>query len=73
MVTNGLRFLAGIAPQERAARPPDGASRRGQRPRRFVIREDDGSVDTMAIDHRDGRIAAIYLIRNPEKLQHVRF
>lgn len=39
----------------------------------FVVREDDGSVDTMAIDHRGGRITAIYVIRNPEKLQHVRF
>jgi len=27
----------------------------------------------MAIEHRDGRIVAIYLTRNPEKLRHVRF
>ena len=39
----------------------------------FVMREDDGSIDTMAIEHRDGRIVAIYLTRNPEKLRHVRF
>ena len=39
----------------------------------FVLRENDGSIDTMAIDHRDGRIVAIYLIRNPDKLQHVGF
>jgi RNA polymerase sigma-70 factor (ECF subfamily) len=39
----------------------------------FVLREDDGSIDTMAIDHRDGRIVGIYLTRNPEKLRHVRF
>jgi RNA polymerase sigma-70 factor, ECF subfamily len=38
-----------------------------------VMREDDGSIDTMAIEHRDGRIVAIYLTRNPEKLRHVRF
>jgi RNA polymerase sigma-70 factor, ECF subfamily len=35
--------------------------------------ENDGSIDTMAIEHYDGRIVAIYLTRNPEKLQHVRF
>jgi RNA polymerase sigma-70 factor (ECF subfamily) len=39
----------------------------------FVMREDDGSIDTMAIGHRDGRIVAIYLTRNPDKLRHVRF
>jgi len=39
----------------------------------FVIREEDGSVDTMAVDHSNGRITAIYVTRNPEKLQHVRF
>ncbi|HUI94520.1 MAG TPA: sigma-70 family RNA polymerase sigma factor [Xanthobacteraceae bacterium] len=39
----------------------------------FVLRETDGSLDTIAIEHRDGRIAAIYLTRNPEKLRHVRF
>jgi RNA polymerase sigma-70 factor, ECF subfamily len=39
----------------------------------FVLHEDDGSVDTMAFEHRDGRIVAIYIVRNPEKLQHVRY
>ena len=39
----------------------------------FVMREDDGSIDTMAIEHREDRIIAIYLTRNPEKLRHVRF
>jgi RNA polymerase sigma-70 factor (ECF subfamily) len=68
-----MRFFAGIArknpPFARlTARPAVVNGLAG-----FVVREDDGSVDTMAIDHRDGRIAAIYLIRNPEKLQHVRF
>jgi hypothetical protein len=31
------------------------------------MREGDGSIDTMAIEHRDGRIAAIYLTRSPDK------
>ena len=39
----------------------------------LVLREDDGSLDTMAFEHRDGRITAIYATRNPDKLHHVRF
>jgi RNA polymerase sigma-70 factor, ECF subfamily len=39
----------------------------------LVLHEDDGSIDTMAFDHCDGRIVAIYIVRNPEKLQHVRY
>jgi RNA polymerase sigma-70 factor, ECF subfamily len=39
----------------------------------LVLHEDDGSIDTIAFEHRDGRIVAIYIVRNPEKLQHVRY
>ncbi|MFZ2066644.1 MAG: sigma-70 family RNA polymerase sigma factor [Xanthobacteraceae bacterium] len=39
----------------------------------FVLHEDDGSIETMAFEHHDGRIVAIYVVRNPEKLQHVRY
>lgn len=39
----------------------------------FVMRETDGSIETMAIEPRHGRIAAIYLVLNPDKLHHVRF
>ena len=39
----------------------------------FAMREDDGSIDTMVIEHRDGRIVAIYLTHNPAKLRHVQF
>jgi RNA polymerase sigma-70 factor (ECF subfamily) len=39
----------------------------------FVLRESDGSVDTLAIEHQGGRIVVIYLTRNPDKLQHVQF
>jgi RNA polymerase sigma-70 factor (ECF subfamily) len=32
----------------------------------------DGDIDTIAtIDIRDGHIAAIYAVRNPDKLAHV--
>jgi len=39
----------------------------------LVLRESDGSVDTLGFEHEGGRITAIYLTRNPEKLRHVRF
>ena len=68
-----LRFFAGVARKNPAlaaiaARPATVNGLPG-----FVLRESDGSIDTLAVDHRDGRIVAIYMIRNPEKLQHVRF
>jgi hypothetical protein len=28
----------------------------------FVLHEDDGSIDTMAFEHRAGRIVAIYVV-----------
>ena len=39
----------------------------------LILHEDDGSIDTMAFEHRNGRIVAIYIVRNPDKLHHVRF
>ncbi len=39
----------------------------------FVLREPDGTLDTVALEVRDGAIAAIYLVRNPDKLRHVTF
>ena len=68
-----MRFMAGVARKNPAfanirARPAVVNGLAG-----LVMREDDGSIDTMAIEHRDGRIVAIYLTRNPDKLQHVRF
>ena len=32
-----------------------------------------GSIDTLAFEHDDSRIVAIYVVRNPEKLRHVRY
>lgn len=68
-----LRFFAGIARKNPAlaamsARPATVNGQPG-----FVLRESDGSIDTMALECRHGRIVAIYVIRNPEKLRHVRF
>jgi RNA polymerase sigma-70 factor (ECF subfamily) len=68
-----LRFFVGIARKNTALptmqwRPATVNGLSG-----FVMREQDGSIDTIAFEPRDGRIAAIYLVRNPEKLRHVRF
>ena len=67
------RFFQGIARKNTAlatlsARPATVNGMAG-----FVLHEDDGSIDTMAFEHRDGHIVAIYIVRNPEKLQHVRY
>lgn len=37
----------------------------------YVTREADGLLQTTAFDIRDGRIAAIYVMRNPDKLRHL--
>jgi RNA polymerase sigma-70 factor (ECF subfamily) len=37
----------------------------------LMLREPDGATQTVAFDIEDGRIAAIYIVLNPEKLRHV--
>jgi RNA polymerase sigma-70 factor, ECF subfamily len=37
----------------------------------FVTREADGEVSTTALEIADGRIEAIYIVRNPDKLRHL--
>ncbi|MBZ9973855.1 MULTISPECIES: sigma-70 family RNA polymerase sigma factor [unclassified Mesorhizobium] len=37
----------------------------------FVTLEADGELQTTALDVEDGKIAAIYVVRNPEKLRHL--
>lgn len=37
----------------------------------FVTMEADDTLQTTALDIRDGRIAGIYIMRNPDKLKHV--
>jgi RNA polymerase sigma-70 factor (ECF subfamily) len=39
----------------------------------LVLREQDGAIDTFAFEDDGSRIVAIYIVRNPEKLRHVRF
>ncbi len=37
----------------------------------FITLEPDGQVQTTALAIEDGRIAAIYVMRNPDKLRHL--
>lgn len=37
----------------------------------FITREADGELQTTALDIKDGRIVAIYIVRNPDKLRHL--
>ena len=37
----------------------------------FVTREADGELQTTALEIEDGKVAAIYVMRNPEKLRHL--
>ncbi|MGE7139720.1 sigma-70 family RNA polymerase sigma factor [Luteibacter sp. NPDC031894] len=37
----------------------------------FVSRESDGELQTTAFDIEDGKIVAIYVVRNPDKLRHL--
>jgi len=37
----------------------------------FVTLEADGELQTTALEIEDGKIAAIYVVRNPDKLRHL--
>jgi RNA polymerase sigma-70 factor, ECF subfamily len=37
----------------------------------FVFIHDDGTVQTLTVEIHESRIAAIYVVRNPEKLSHI--
>jgi RNA polymerase sigma-70 factor, ECF subfamily len=37
----------------------------------FVTRESDGELSTTALEIENGRVAAVYVVRNPEKLRHL--
>jgi RNA polymerase sigma-70 factor (ECF subfamily) len=68
------RFFAGIAGKARRAGRPLTV---WQQPLRingmpgFASVEADGTLQTTALEIADGRIAAIYIMRNPEKLEHI--
>ncbi|WP_246711650.1 sigma-70 family RNA polymerase sigma factor [Phyllobacterium myrsinacearum] len=67
------RFFAGISHREKYYKPPilrecliDGLPG-------YVTRESDGLIQTTALEIEDGKIKAIYIVRNPEKLGHIVF
>ena len=68
-----LRFLAGVTRKNPSLPALEARAATVNGLAGFVTREPDGSIDTMAFEHHAGRIVAIYLVRNPEKLRHVRF
>jgi RNA polymerase sigma-70 factor (ECF subfamily) len=37
----------------------------------FITLEADGELQTTALDIEDGKISAIYVVRNPDKLRHL--
>jgi RNA polymerase sigma-70 factor, ECF subfamily len=67
------RFLAGVARKNPSLREMEVREATINGLAGFVMREADGSINTIAIEHYAGRITAIYLVRNPEKLRHVQF
>jgi RNA polymerase sigma-70 factor, ECF subfamily len=68
-----LRFFEGITRKDAGLQTSQLRSASVNGMAGFVVREDDGLIDTLAFEPHDGRIAAIYIVRNPEKLRHVRF
>jgi RNA polymerase sigma-70 factor, ECF subfamily len=68
-----LRFLAGVSRKNPALQIMQVRAAIINGLAGFVMGEADGSVSTMAFECSAGRIAAIYVVRNPEKLRHVSF
>jgi RNA polymerase sigma-70 factor, ECF subfamily len=68
-----LRFFAGIARKNPALSAIQARAATINGLAGFVLREQDGSLGTMALEHHDDRIVAIYVTRNPDKLRRVRF
>ena len=65
-----LRFIAGVSTKGPIPRP-DQIERAPINGLPGVIVRTEQGVETMAIDVRDGKIAAIYIVRNPDKLRHL--
>lgn len=37
----------------------------------FISRDDSGNLQTTAVELHDGKVAAVYFVRNPDKLRHI--
>ena len=66
-----LRFLAGLAAKQRLPDPAAAAPAQINGLPGFVIRTDEG-LETLAFETSGDHIAAIYGVRNPDKLRHLR-
>ena len=65
-----LRFLLGLERQRRLPLPDEVIATAINGLPGFVVRTDAG-VETIALEISDGAIAAIYTVRNPDKLRHL--
>lgn len=65
------RFFAGLARKVEDARPVWNKLVAVNGLPGFVTVERDGTLQTTALEVEDGRIVAIYVVRNPDKLTHV--
>lgn len=65
-----VRFLAGLARKGRIPQAVTEFAAINGMPG-MVLRASDGELQTLALQMEGGRIAAIYFIRNPEKLRHL--
>lgn len=66
-----LRFYAGLARKTGGLMPEVAYRGRINGLAGFVTVEADGTLQTTALDIRDGAVAAIYVVRNPDKLVHL--
>lgn len=64
------RLYGGLARRSRAARVAVPVRVNGLPG--FLMRDGGGITQTLAFEIRDGLIAALYLVRNPDKLRHIR-
>jgi RNA polymerase sigma-70 factor, ECF subfamily len=64
------RFAAGILRKRGPPGPGAASAARINGLPGFVLRDADG-LETLAIEVRGDRIAAIYMVRNPNKLRHL--
>jgi RNA polymerase sigma-70 factor (ECF subfamily) len=66
-----LRFYAGLARKAGQLFPEVVYRGRINGLAGFITVEADDTLQTTALDIRDGAIAALYIVRNPEKLAHL--
>lgn len=66
-----LRFIVGVATKHDPVGPDSVRMVSMNGGTGFIVRDAQGNLETVAFDLVDDRIAAIYLMRNPDKLAHL--